>query len=62
LPAFAVSPAGAFGACLASGLAGLFFNGFRAEARGAGLARALADGFDFAEIFFDFATALAMAL
>jgi hypothetical protein len=43
-------------------LAGPFFSGFRAEATGAALARATTDGFDFAEIFFDFATALAMAL
>src|SRR3984885_1192177 len=43
-----------------SGLAGLFFSALRAAADGAGLARAAADGFDFAAIFFDLATALAM--
>jgi hypothetical protein len=32
----------------------------RAEADGADLARVAAEGFDFAAIFFDFATALAM--
>src|ERR1700722_3420363 len=43
-----------------AGFAGLFFSALRAAADGAGLARAAADGFDFAAIFFDFATALAM--
>src|SRR5258708_37412970 len=43
-----------------AGLAGLFFSALRAAADGAGLARAAADGFDFAAIFFDLATALAM--
>jgi len=63
--------AGAFGAGLATGLAaglvetalaGLFVSVFRAETAGAGLPRTGADGFDFAGIFFDLATALAMAL
>ena len=49
------SPTG-FGA----GLAGLFFSALRAVAGGAGFARAGADGFDFAAIFFGLATALAM--
>src|ERR1700742_1410953 len=53
LPAFGAS-AGR-GAAFASGLATTFFRGFRAVAAG------FADGFDFAAIFFDFATALAMA-
>jgi hypothetical protein len=44
-----------------AGLAGLFCSVLRAAADGADLARVGADGFDFAEIFFDFATALAMA-
>ena len=43
-----------------AGLAGLFFSALRAEAGGAGLARAATDGFDFAAIFLVFATALAM--
>src|SRR4029079_9983921 len=60
-PALTVSAAGTF-ACLAGGFAGPFFNVFRAETVGAGLVRPAAEGFDFAGIFFDFATALAMAL
>src|SRR5947209_3583475 len=44
----------------AAGLAATFFNALRAEATGAALARAGADGFDFAAIFFVFVTALAM--
>jgi hypothetical protein len=43
-------------------LAGALVSFLRAETAGAGLLRAGEDGFDFAEIFFDFATALAMAL
>jgi hypothetical protein len=42
-------------------LAGPFFSALRAGATAAGFARSAAEGFDFAEIFFDFATALAMA-
>src|SRR5579863_10515538 len=42
-----------------AGFAGLFFSALRALADGAGLALA-AEDFDFAAIFFDFATALAM--
>src|SRR5215475_16038468 len=53
-PAFGASAAG-LAAGFATGLAAAFFRGFRADAAG------LADGFDFAAIFFDFATALAMA-
>jgi hypothetical protein len=41
-------------------LARLFFSALRAEADGAGLARAAADDFDFAAVFFGLATALAM--
>jgi hypothetical protein len=68
LPDFTVSKAGllttaltagflaVFLSAFATGLAGLFCNALRAEAGGAAL-----DGFDFAAIFLDFATALAMA-
>jgi hypothetical protein len=52
--------AAAFGATLATGLAGAFFSAFRAGAAGAAFPRTGMDGFDFAAIFFDFATALAM--
>jgi hypothetical protein len=44
---------------LDTGFAGAFVSGLRAEAAGAALPRA--DGFDFAAVFLDFATALAMA-
>jgi hypothetical protein len=47
-------------AILPTGLAALFFNSLRALADGTGLARTVADGFDFAAIFFGLATALAM--
>jgi hypothetical protein len=51
-------------ACFATGfvtgLAALFGSGFRAMATGTGFARAGADAFDFAAIFFGLATALAM--
>src|ERR1700759_2247143 len=53
LPAFGAS-AGRCGA-FATGLGTAFFRGFLAVAAG------FADGFDFAAIFFDFATALSMA-
>jgi hypothetical protein len=43
-----------------AGLTGLFFSALRAAADGAGLARTATDDFDFAAIFFDLATALAM--
>jgi hypothetical protein len=67
LPDFTASLAGFvtaafFTAILAAGfaavLAGAFVNGLRAESGGGALARA--DGFDFATVFLDFATALAM--
>src|SRR6185312_2234331 len=61
-PALTVSAAGAFRACLAGGFAGPFVSVFRVDAVDAGLVRPAAEGFDFAGIFFDFATALAMAL
>src|ERR1700733_15026800 len=64
LPDFAASVAGLLATILATGLAGdftaLFFSALRALAGGAALARAGADGFDFAAVFFDLATALAM--
>jgi hypothetical protein len=44
----------------ATGLAGLFLSALRAVAGGAALARPGVDGFDFAAVFFVFATALAM--
>jgi hypothetical protein len=50
-----------FLAASAAGLAGLFASAWRALAGGGVLARTGADGFDFAAIFFDFATALAMS-
>src|SRR5215468_8846666 len=50
----------AFAADLATAFAGAFFSAFRAEAAGAGFARAATDGFDFAAIFLGLATALAM--
>ncbi|MEI9925957.1 MAG: hypothetical protein WDN50_23405 [Bradyrhizobium sp.] len=43
-----------------AGLAALFLSGLRAEAMGAGFARTGMDDFDFAAIFLDLATALAM--
>ena len=49
-----------FGSGFGAGLAALFFKALRALAGGAALARAAIDGFDFAAIFLDFATALAM--
>jgi hypothetical protein len=52
----ALALAGGFGA----GLAGLFFRALRAAARGAALLRTGAEAFDFAAVFFVFATALAM--
>jgi len=60
LPAFIGSAAG-FGALLAAVLPGVFASALRAEAAGARFARGAAEGFDFAEIFFDLAAALAMA-
>jgi hypothetical protein len=57
-----VSATGAFRACLGTALPGPPFNALRAEAVGADLARPGAEVFDLAGIFFDFATALAMAL
>src|SRR6185437_11183216 len=54
LPAFDL--AAGFGA----GLAGLFFSALRAAAGGAAFFRADTDAFDFAAVFFVFATALAM--
>jgi hypothetical protein len=63
LPDFAASSAGLLAFTLptgfGAGLAGLF-RALRALAGGAALARAGMDGFDFAAIFFVFATALAM--
>jgi hypothetical protein len=53
LPAFGASTAGRAGT-FAAGFAPAFFSGLRAVDAG------FADGFDFAAIFFDFATALAM--
>jgi hypothetical protein len=47
-------------ALVAKGLTGAFFSGFRAVAAATGFARAGADVFDFAAIFFGLATALAM--
>src|ERR1700730_2917700 len=64
LPDFTASAAGLPATILptgfGAGLAGLFFSALRAEAGGAAFARAGTDGFDFAAIFFVFATALAM--
>src|SRR6201986_4463082 len=60
LPALTVSAAALAGAGFFAGLTGPFFSALRAAADGAGLARAAADDFDFAAIFFDLATALAM--
>jgi ABC-type transport system involved in cytochrome bd biosynthesis fused ATPase/permease subunit len=55
---FAAGFTGAFAVVFAVGLAGAFFSALRA----AGAAfLAGADGFDFAAVFLDFATALAMA-
>src|SRR5450755_616959 len=55
LPDFAASAAGLAAATLpasfGAGLAGLFFSALRAEAGGAGFARAGKEGFDFATIF-----------
>jgi hypothetical protein len=63
LPDFTVSTTGFFTAAFftvafAAGLAEAFFSALRADAGGGALARA--DGFDFATVFLDFATALAM--
>src|ERR1700730_55370 len=55
LPDLTASATGLLATFLA-GLAGLFCNALRADAGDAGFARAGADGFDFAAIFFDFAT------
>src|SRR4030088_464165 len=64
LPAFAASVAGLLATILptgfGAGLSGLFCSALRAEAGGAAFAGAAMDGFDFAAIFFVFATALAM--
>src|SRR3977135_3249955 len=60
LPDFATSEAGLLATAFGAGLAGLFFSALRAEAGGAAFARAGWDGFDFAAIFLDLATALAM--
>src|SRR5271169_5533127 len=64
LPDFAASAAGLAATTLLTdfdvGLAGLFFSALRALAEGAGLARTVADDFDFAAIFLGLATALAM--
>src|SRR5882724_13203426 len=64
LPDFAASVAGLLTALLpagfGAGLAGLFFKVLRALASGAALARAGAEGFDFAAIFLGFDAALAM--
>src|SRR5262249_20747593 len=49
-----------FATDFATGLVGAFFSALRAGAAGAALPRVGADGFDFAALFFDFATALAM--
>jgi len=54
--------AATLGAALAAGLAGPFFSAFRVGATGVAFPRTGVDGFDFAAIFFDFATALAMTL
>src|SRR4051812_14668072 len=56
LPAFTASVAADFPPGFAAGLAALFFSALRALAAGAGLARAGADGFDFAAVFFGLAT------
>src|ERR1700686_894490 len=64
LPDFTASAAGLLAATLpvgfGAGLAGLFLRALRAEARGAALAWAGMDSFDFAATFLGFATALAM--
>src|SRR6185437_9653058 len=52
--------AAGFGAGLATGLTWLFFSALRAAAGGAAFFRLGADAFDFAAVFFVFATALAM--
>src|SRR3978361_1547486 len=54
LPAFAASAAGLVAAGFGAALAGLFASALRALAVGADLARAGADGFDFAATFFVF--------
>jgi hypothetical protein len=54
--------AATFGAAFATGLAVPFASAFRAGATGAAFPRTGVDDFDFAAIFFDFATALAMTL
>jgi hypothetical protein len=60
LPAFTGSAAALAATGFFAGLTALFFSALRAEAVGAGLARVAAEDFDFAAIFFGFATALAM--
>src|ERR1700761_1410702 len=60
LPDFTVSLAGLPATTFFAGLTGLFVSALRALEAGAGLARTDADDFDFAAIFFGFATALAM--
>src|SRR5215470_2435051 len=54
--------AATFGAAFATGLAGPLFSAFRVGATGPAFPRTGVDAFDFAAIFFDFATALAMTL
>src|SRR3984957_13058051 len=61
LPDFAASAAGLAAATLAAGLAALFLSALRAEAAGAGFARAGREGFDFTAVFLGLAAALAMA-
>src|ERR1700682_2197436 len=60
LPDFVTSAAGLLATGFLAALAGLFFSALRVPAGGAALARTGMDGCDFAAIFFDFATALAM--
>src|SRR5262249_51772635 len=52
--------AATFGAAFATGLAGPLFSAFRVGVTGPAFPRTGVDAFDFAAIFFDFATALAM--
>jgi hypothetical protein len=56
----ATLPAAVFLAVLGADFAGVFLSALRALAGAAALARAVMDDFDFAAIFLDFATALAM--
>src|SRR5882724_12456677 len=51
-----------FGAALAAGLAGAVFSAFRVGGIEAAFPLTGTDGFDFAAVFFDLATALAMTL